>query len=65
MISAGGDAGGGEPARRLLGLEEGWRLYAVDRAPQEVTAMDRYRGGIGRAPAFSLSVEAVVQATDG
>jgi chorismate mutase / prephenate dehydratase len=65
VISAGGDAGGGEPSRRLLGLEEGWRLYAVDRARQEVSAMDRYRGVIGRAPSFSLSVEAVVQATDG
>ena len=64
VISAGGDAGAGEPSRRLLGLEEGWRLYAVDRAPQEVTAMDRYRGVIGRAPSFSLSVEAVVGAAD-
>ena len=64
VISAGGDAGGGEPSRRLLGLEEGWRLYAVDRAPHEVTAMDRYRGVIGRAPSFSLSVEAVVAAPD-
>lgn len=64
VISAGGDAGGGEPARRLLGLEEGWRLYEVDRAPTEVTTMDRYRGVIGRAPSFSLSVEAVVGATD-
>ena len=62
VISAGGDAGGGERSRRLLGLEEGWRLYEVDRAPDEVTAMDRYRGVIGRAPAFSLSVEAVVSA---
>ena len=62
VISAGGDAGGGEPSRRLLGLEEGWRLYEVDRAPDEVTAMDRYRGVIGRAPAFSLSVEAVLDA---
>ncbi len=65
VISAGGDAGGGEPSRRLLGLEEGWRLYEVHRAPQEVTAMDRYRGVIGRAPTFSLSVQAVVEATDG
>ena len=65
VISAGGDAGGGEPSRRLLGLEEGWRLYAVDRAPDEVSAMDRFRGVIGRAPSFSLSVEAVVQAADG
>ncbi len=64
VISAGGDAGGGEPSRRLLGLEEGWRLYAVDRAPDEVSAMDRYRGVIGRAPAFSLSVEAVVGALE-
>ena len=62
VISAGGDAGGGEPSRRLLGLEEGWRLYAVDRAPDTVSAMDRFRGVIGRAPAFSLSVEAVVSA---
>jgi chorismate mutase/prephenate dehydratase len=62
VISAGGDAGGGEPSRKLLGLEEGWRLYAVDRAPQEVTATDRFRGVIGRAPAFSLSVEAVIEA---
>jgi chorismate mutase/prephenate dehydratase len=61
VISAGGDAGGGEPSRRLLGLDEGWRLYAVDRAPDEVTAMDRYRGVIGRAPSFSLSAESVVQ----
>jgi chorismate mutase len=60
VISAGGDAGGGEPSRRLLGLDEGWRLYDVDRAPDEVSAMDRYRGVIGRAPSFSLSVEAVV-----
>ena len=62
VISAGGDAGAGEPSRRLLGLDEGWRLYAVDRAPDEVTTMDRYRGVIGRAPSFSLSVEAVVNA---
>ena len=64
VISAGGDAGGGEPSRRLLGLEEGWRLYAVDRAPNEVGAMDRFRGVIGRAPSFSLSVEAVVKAVE-
>jgi chorismate mutase len=63
VISAGGDAGGGEKARRLLGLDEGWRLYAVDRAPDEVTAMDRYRGVIGRAPTFSLAAETVVAAT--
>ncbi len=61
VISAGGDAGGGEPSRRLLGLEEGWRLYAVDRAPDEVSAMDRYRGVIGRAPVFSLSADTVVE----
>ena len=60
VISAGGDAGGGEPARRLLALDEGWRLYAVDRAPDEVSAMDRYRGVIGRAPTFSLAAESVV-----
>jgi chorismate mutase / prephenate dehydratase len=64
VISAGGDAGGGEPSRRLLGLEEGWRLYAVDRAPDEVSAMDRYRGVIGRAPTFSLSVAAVVSSPE-
>ncbi len=64
VISAGGDAGGGERSRRLLGLEEGWRLYEVDRAPDEVTAMDRYRGVIGRAPAFSLSVDAVVSVAE-
>jgi chorismate mutase len=55
VISAGGDAGGGERARRLLGMEEGWRFYAVDREAGEISAMDRYRGVIGRAPVFSLS----------
>jgi chorismate mutase / prephenate dehydratase len=62
VISAGGEAGGGEPARRLLGLDEGWRLYAVDRAPDEISAMDRYRGVIGRAPTFSLAAESVLDA---
>ena len=65
VISAGGDAGQGEPARRLLGMDEGWRLYAVDRKAEEIGAMDRYSGVIGRAPVFSLREDEVVRAIGG
>ena len=62
VISAGGDAGQGEPARRLLGMDEGWRLYAVERQMEEIGAMDRYSGVIGRAPLFSLRADEVTPA---
>ena len=65
VISAGGDAGQGEPARRLLGMEEGWRLYAVDRRTEEINAMDRYSGVIGRAPVFSLDETQAMRTADG
>lgn len=65
VISAGGDAGQGEPARRLIGMDEGWRLYVVDRAEEQITTMDRYRGVLGRAPSFSLDAEEAAHALDG
>jgi len=61
LLSMGGDAGLHAPATRLLGFDTGARLYVTDKVSNaEITAQDRHRGVLGRAPVFCLSAKQAV-----